>query len=114
MRDGRHESRIRRSARLCNQGESSHVKDAVNRWRILVLQDAERHVIYRNTAGGAAFGSSVMGVAMENEGGAVAVDNFSQSRTAQVGKNLRRLAAHRVNNWGVVHHDDTLVCAHLR
>ena len=59
------------------------VEDAIGAGGLLRLQEADGYVVDWNSGGGLAVGGSVMGMAVDDQVGAVAIDYFGQSRGAE-------------------------------
>ena len=69
-----------------------HVKNAIKAGRILGLQQSDSDIVNGNAGGGFSITFTVVGMAMQNEIGPMAIDDLGEARGAKKRINLMGLA----------------------
>src|SRR5690348_8043424 len=90
------------------------IEDAVDAGGLLGLAEAKGDVVDRISAHGEAIRSAEVDVAVNDEVGAVAVNNFGEARGSQIRKDFGSFAFHGAGDGRVVQDDDALIHTELR
>src|ERR1700682_3092770 len=93
---------------------ASHLENSEHSGRFLALKDLHGYVVHGNTGGGLAFRGAMMSMAVKYHVSAMTIDDFGQTRTAQVRIDFRRLSQDRVANRRIVKDHDTLGSSQVR
>jgi len=86
-----------------------NVKNPVNRWGALGLQQGDCNVVHRHPPGRFAIALAIMRMAVDDQVCAVTVDYFGQARRSKEWINLRGFALDGGHNRSVVQHHHPLL-----